>query len=197
MTPFSPQTQNLSFGHLWIDERKAALPKDRNRHFEGCGKLGVWWQHEKYSVWKHVFSTNILYMKTEWFILWQHRKPRKTRSNNKCLDDGTNYYCMYVLVLHEWGRGWAGVVRMPYHRTMACLRVAWQAGQWQRCGAHCNWICQNSPPVNVVPLLGKAAAHDLLLSRRDRWLYLLFCCCCCGCLCRLWCWRRQWWWCGA
>lgn len=46
------------------------------------------------------------------------------------------------------------------------VRVAWgRAGQWQCYDAHFNWICQNSPPVNVVPLLGKAAACDPQLSR--------------------------------
>lgn len=68
---------------------------------------------------------------------------------------------------------------MPSCHTAACVRVALRAGQ--RCGTHSNWICQNSLPVNVVRLLGKAAAHDLQLSKDDQWLYLLVCSCCCCC----------------
>lgn len=60
-------------------------------------------------------------------------------------------------------------------RKALFVRVAWRAGWRQRYGARSNWICQKRPPVNVVPLLGKAAANDLLY---DRWLYLLRCCCC-------------------
>lgn len=41
---------------------KQPYQKDGNRHFEGCEKKkkkkGVWWQHEKYSVGKHKFSSN-------------------------------------------------------------------------------------------------------------------------------------------
>lgn len=44
-----------------VRREKSSFTKDRNRHFEGCGKKGVWWQHEKYSAWKHGFSSNILY----------------------------------------------------------------------------------------------------------------------------------------
>ena len=58
MTPFSPQTQNLSFGHLWIDERKAALPKTGIDILRDVEKKGVWWQHEKYSPGKHKFPSN-------------------------------------------------------------------------------------------------------------------------------------------
>lgn len=54
---------------------------------------------------------------------------------------------------------------MPSYHIAACVRVAWRAGHWQRYGAHSNWICQNSPPVNVEPLLHKAVAHDLQLSK--------------------------------
>lgn len=61
-------------------------------------------------------------------------------------------------------------------RRALCVRVARRAGWRQRYGARSNWICQKRPLVNVVPLLGKAAANDLLY---DRWLYLLRCCCCC------------------
>lgn len=48
---------------------------------------------------------------------------------------------------------------------MLPYRFARRAGQQQSYGVHSNWICQNSPPVNVVPLLGKAAAHDLQCDR--------------------------------
>lgn len=42
---------------IWtfVDRRqKSSFTKDRNRHFEGCGKRGVWWQHEKCSPLLHL-----------------------------------------------------------------------------------------------------------------------------------------------
>ena len=140
-------------------------------------KRGLWWQHEKYSAWKHDFSSNVLYIQCM-ISFMSHPKPRKTTlliaiasSYDAPKEDQRNFKT--VAEAEQRGRHDATV--------FACVRVAWRAGQWQRYGAHYNWICQNSPPVNVVPLLGKAAAHDLQLSLCDRWLYLLFCCCCFCC----------------
>lgn len=80
---------------------------------------------------------------------------------------------VFMLPMHQNVADDPGVWMLS--RRALCVRVAQRAGRRQRYGARSNWICQKRPPVNVVPLLGKAAANDLLY---DRWLYLLRCCCC-------------------
>lgn len=51
---FSLDTKPLIW--TFVDRRKkSGFTKDRNRHFEGCGEIGVWWQHEKHSAWKIYF----------------------------------------------------------------------------------------------------------------------------------------------
>lgn len=98
------------------------------------------------------------------------KKKEKTFNVNKggSFDNNAGCYWMHQNVADDPG------VWMLSRRAV-CVRVAWRAGWRQRYGARSNWICQKRPPVNVVPLLGKAAANDLLY---DRWLYLLRCCCC-------------------
>lgn len=126
------------------------------------------------------------------------KEKNNNTSNNEWLDGGADCYWLY------WSSLWCTkgrpkslarlmdeVERCGCHQTATCVRVALRAGHWNRYGAHSNWICQNLLPVNVEPLLRKAAAHDLQLSKYDQWLYLSFCCCCLYCLC---CWWRWWWW---
>lgn len=132
---------------------KSSFTKDGNRHFEGCGKRGCGGSMNSRSM--HFLATYCM------FSLCLCKK------NNVSDDEGK-----------EDRRDSEMIQQRACYHTVSCVRFAWRAGQRQRYGAHSNWICQNSPPVNIVPLLGKAAAHDL---QRDRWLYLLFCCCCCCC----------------
>lgn len=105
MTPFSPSTQNLSFGHLWIDERKAALPKTRIDILRDAGKKkGVWWQHEKYSAWKHAFSSNILYVQCMISFMGTSEAKKNKRNEDEGLHNAANCYCIYLRCTK--GRGW-------------------------------------------------------------------------------------------
>lgn len=100
---------------IWtfVDRReKSSFTKDRNRHFEGCGKRGCGGSM------KSIQHGNVCFLVICSVSVWFAEYPKMAcimlQTATKDAPKNRDY-------------GWAGVVCVPCYITVACVRVAWRA----------------------------------------------------------------------